>query len=214
MTKSYHSPRKSQMKPSSKRLMLWVVLVAVIFSIGLAIGLFRTPEPPEKTVVAATSELEVARDIVLYFASADGQTLVAENRRIQDCQEEEECMKEILNALISGSQSELVPVFPAQVVVRGVTVEDSLVNVDFSQDLINAHPGGTQSELLTIYSLADTLTVNFPHLRQVQILVEGVPAETLKGHVDLRQPINPDFSLVEEGVVPIGNVNDQPADRE
>jgi hypothetical protein len=29
--------------------------------------------------------------------------------------------------------------------------------------------------------------------------VEGTPVATLKGHVDLRQPINPDFSLVEEG---------------
>jgi hypothetical protein len=76
------------------------------------------------------------------------------------------------------------------------------VNVDFSQELISAHPGGTQSELLTIYGLADTLAVNFPHLRQMRVLVDGVPVATLKGHVDLRQPISPDFSLVEEGMAP------------
>ena len=107
-----------------------------------------------------------------------------------------------------------MPILPASVVLRGVTVVDSLVKIDFSQELIAAHPGGTQSELLTVYGLADTLTVNFPHLRQVQVLVEGAPVSTLKGHVDLRQPINPDFSLVEEGLAPVGDVTNLPAERD
>jgi len=50
--------------------------------------------------------------------------------------------------------------------------------------------------LLTVYALANTVAVNFPHLRQLRILVEGAAVETLKGHVDLRQPLVPDFSLV------------------
>jgi hypothetical protein len=50
--------------------------------------------------------------------------------------------------------------------------------------------------LLTVYALADTVAVNFPHLRQLRILIEGGAVETLKGHVDLRQPLAPDFSLI------------------
>jgi hypothetical protein len=104
-----------------------------------------------------------------------------------------------------------VPILPARVELRGVTIADSLVNIDFSRELIAAHPGGTQSELLTIYALVDTLAVNFPHLRQLQVLVEGSVVATLKGHVDLRQPINPDFSLVEEGLAPTGKMTNLPA---
>ena len=56
-------------------------------------------------------------------------------------------------------------------------------------------PGGSLPELLTIYGLADTIAENFPHLRQVRILVEGEPVATLKGHVDLREAVKADFSF-------------------
>lgn len=214
MTKSYHAPRKPQLKSMRNRLFLWAGLVAVVFSVGLAIGIFRSQEPPKEESVVVEPSVQATRDIVLYFASADGQTLVAESRRVKDCQLEDDCLRETLQQLIAGSQDGLVPVVPSQVTVRAVSVDGSQLSIDFSQEIISAHPGGTQSELLTIYALADTITVNFPHLKQIQVLVEGAPAETLKGHVDLRQPIYPDFSLVEEGLVPIGNVGEQPVSRE
>ena len=151
------------------------------------------------------------KEVVLYFASVDGQTLVAESRDIEECQQDEDCLRDTVRALISGPQGELAAILPGQVVLLDVTVEGSLVTVDFSQELISAHPGGTQSELLTIYGLADTLAVNFPHLRQMRVLVDGVPVPTLKGHVDLRQPINPDFGLVEKGGAPVGRLLSLPA---
>jgi spore germination protein GerM len=124
---------------------------------------------------------------------------------------EEDCLREMVQALIAGPQGDLAPILPEQVALRDLVVDGSLVSLDFSHELIAAHPGGTQSELLTTYGLADTLAVNFPHLRQMQILVEGTVAATLKGHVDLRQPISPDFSLVEEGLAPAGKMISLPA---
>jgi hypothetical protein len=90
-------------------------------------------------------------------------------------------------------------------------VEGSLVSLDFDAGFISGHPGGTQSELLTVYALANTLATNFPHLRQVRILVAGVPIETIKGHVDLRQPVTPDYSLVKEASAPAGDLSRVPA---
>jgi spore germination protein GerM len=214
MPKSYHAPRKSEQNPWRKRLLLFVALVALVFCIGLVVGYFKTRGISETAPVAIDASSPLPRDVVLYFASADGQTLVAETRTINECQRDEDCLRDTVEALISGPQDGLVPILPEQVVLRGLTVVDSLVNIDFSQELVDAHPGGTQSELLTIYGLADTLVVNFPHLRQVQVLVEGAPVATLKGHVDLRQPINPDFSLVEEGLAPTGKIISLPAGRD
>jgi len=206
MSKSYHQPRKSQQKSWRKRLTLFAVLVVLVFCVGLVVGYLKPRKAVQTGPVAVHTSSQLSREVVLYFAAIDGQTLVAETRTINECQSDEDCLREMIQVLISGPESDLAPILPAQVVLRGVTVVDSLVSLDFSQELIAAHPGGTQSELLTVYGLADTLAVNFPHLRQVQVLVEGAPVATLKGHVDLRQPISPDFSLVEEGLAPVGSL--------
>ena len=70
--------------------------------------------------------------------------------------------------------------------------------VDFSRDLQTKHPGGSGGELLTIYSIVDTLTTNFDQIHQVKILVEGSEVLTLAGHIDTRHPFRPRYSL--EGV--------------
>lgn len=213
MTKSHQNPRP-RLSSSRRRLLLWLILIVVVFSIGLTIGFFRTETPPPKKVVAPASVAEEARNVVLYFASTDGSSLVAESRDLKACEDDDECVLETVRELIAGpNDTTLIPVLPPQAAVNSVAVDGSLIKVDFSQELISAHPGGTQSELLTVYGLADTLSVNFPHIRQVEILVAGVPVETLKGHIDLRRPIVPDFSLVEEGAVPIGFTDDQPVER-
>ncbi|MCK4509413.1 MAG: GerMN domain-containing protein [Desulfuromonadales bacterium] len=214
MPKTNHKPSKFQRRPLRKRLILFGCLVVLVFSVGLLVGYFKTREAPRVEPVAMDTSAQLSRDVVLYFASADGQTLVAETRKINECQIDEDCLRDTVEALIAGPESGFAPILSTQVRLLGITVVDSLVTIDFSQEMIAAHPGGTQSELLTIYGLVDTLAVNFPHLRQAQFLVEGAPVSTLKGHVDLRQPINPDFTLVEEGLAPVGKMNSLPAGRE
>jgi len=198
-------------KPLGRRLIPWLILVVILFVIGLVVGTLQVGKAPEKAAPVADVPSQSAREVVLYFASGDAQTLVAESRQITGCELDEDCLRETVQALISGPSGDMVPILPSRTTLLNLTVVDSLVQVDFSRELIDAHPGGTQSELLTVYGLTDTLAVNFPHLRQVQILVEGTPVATLKGHVDLRQPVYPDFSLVEEGAAPIGRMSSLPA---
>lgn len=193
-------------KPIGKRLLPWAILVVIVFAVGLVIGTLTTRTSEQETRVAAGPAEQTLREIILYFASVDGQVLHAETARINECTLDEDCLRDTIQALIAGPQGDLVPILPAQTRLLGVNIEESLVKLDFSQDLISAHPGGTQSELLTVYGLADTLATNFPHLRSMQVLVDGTPVETLKGHVDLRQPVFPDFSFVEEGDAPIGRL--------
>lgn len=51
---------------------------------------------------------------------------------------------------------------------------------------------GTSTEALRVYGLVDTLAVNFPEVRSVQILVEGRQVETLLGHLDVSAPLPPE----------------------
>ena len=181
------------------------------FTIGLIIGTLQKDPAPETRPVTSQESPPGQREILLYFASLDGQALIAESREIRDCDTDEDCLKTIVQSLVAGPETELAPILPSQTTLLNVAILDNLVQLDFSQDLVAAHPGGTQSELLSVYGLVDTLTVNLPHLRQVRILIEGTAVPTLKGHVDLRQPLYPDFSFVEEGEAPIGRLDNLPA---
>lgn len=211
MPKSNYEPNNLKKRPYRKYLVIWGALAVLVFVVGLLVGYLKTTEAPQPLPAAVENPAVTTREVILYFASADGQSLIAETRDIAECQQDEDCLRDTVKALISGSQGEFAAILPAQVVLNDVSVEGSLVTVDFSPELISAHPGGTQSELLTVYGLANTFAVNYPHLRQMRVLVDGAPVATLKGHVDLRQPINPDFSLVEEGMVPVGRILSLPA---
>ena len=196
-----------QQKRLGRQLTPWLILVAIVFVVGLVIGTLQSEKAPEEAATVADVAPRAAREVILYFAAADGQTLLAEPRQIAGCELDEDCLAGTVQALIAGPACDMVPILPSRTTLLGLVVDGSLVQIDFSRELIDAHPGGTQSELLTVYGLADTLTANFPHLRQMQILVEGAPVTTLKGHVDLRRPIYTDFSFVEEGAAPIGRMN-------
>ncbi len=189
------------------RLVLWAFLI-ILVAFGILVArkyLATTPEAPVPAPAGQQAPKQL-REVILYFGAPDGTHLVPEAREIEDCLEETECIKGTVQALVNGPVGDLVPILPSHTVVRGVTVEDSTAVVDFSPSLISGHPGGSLSELLTVYGLADTLAADFPHIRQVRILVDGQPVDTLKGHMDLRQPVPADFSFTHppEGAAPEG----------
>jgi len=175
-----------------------LLLIAFLLILGVFGGLVarkylvRTPDQAV-TTPSQPERPAVLREVMLYFSTPDGRRLEAENREIEDCLDDTDCLRAILQALINGPVGDLVPVIPSRTQVRSVVVSDDLVTLDLSREFLSAHPGGSQSELLTVYALADTLAVNFPYVRQVRFLVEGEAIETIKGHVDLRAPVVADF---------------------
>jgi hypothetical protein len=203
---------------SKDRLVLWAFLI-ILVAFGILVArkyLATTPEAPV-SVPQGQQEPKQLREVILYFGAPDGIYLVPEAREIEDCLEEAECIDGTVQALVNGPVGDLVPILPSHTVVRNVTVEDTTAVLDFSPDFISGHPGGSLSELLTVYGLADTLAANFPHIRQVRILVDGQPVDTLKGHVDLRRPVPADFGFThppsgepqEGGQTPGGGVQPQ-----
>ncbi|GAB4178182.1 MAG: hypothetical protein Kow00100_20210 [Geothermobacteraceae bacterium] len=182
---------------------LWPVLI-LVGVLAAAAGLWsrRALQPTEAPLAQAPTEPQPAleeRDVLLYFAAADGLTLGSVSAQVSGCNEDVDCMRGLLALLAAGppaGRDDLAPVLPAGTRVLEVGLDEDVALVDFSRELVAAHPGGSRSELLTAYAVADTLAVNFPWLRQVRIKVEGVPVDTLKGHVDLRLPVTPDFRLV------------------
>ena len=171
-----------------------VTVVGVLIGYG-ASWLTREPEVVvEQAPVAVVEELP-SREVQLYFTARQGDFLIPERADIPGCEEDAECIRSLVTSLLRGSQEENLPVLPGEAEVLGVEVENDLVRINFSRKLADLHPGGSLSELLSVYSVANSVSDNFPYLRQVQFLIEGEARQTLKGHVRIDQPIYADFSF-------------------
>jgi spore germination protein GerM len=182
--------------PRKEHVLVFVLLVALTV-FGVLVGRkywFGAPPAPSET--AAVEEPSVIREVRLYFGSADAMYLVAETRELKDCPDDQACLQKTVQALVEGPKSDLVPIMPPRTRIRNITEQGGVASIDFSREFVAGHPGGSVSELLTVYGLSDTLADNFPHVRKVRILVEGQPVSTLKGHVDLSRPIAADFRFV------------------
>lgn len=176
-----------------RNLLLAASLVALlVVAVLLGRSHLSPPAPPPAPPMA--EEPRPTREILLYFGTQDGSHLTTETRQIDFCTSEEECLRATVQALIRGPQGDLVAIMPPQAELLAISTEQATATVDFSRALIGHHPGGSLSELFTVFGLTNTLVVNFPHIRQVRLLVEGQTVETLKGHVDLREPLSADFS--------------------
>ncbi len=177
------------------------VLVTAFLLLALFLGLlvFRKYEgaktsPPVPAAPAQAGFLNVT----LFFASVAGDRLVREGREIEPCVELSGCLEAILEELINGPVGDLAPVLPLTGMFNSVKLNGNLAVVDFAQELLDALPSGSNSEHLAAYAVVNSLALNFPQIQQVLFTVDGRSLETLKGHLDMRTSLAPDFLLERE----------------
>jgi len=142
------------------------------------------------------------REIVLYFAGADGASLVPEKRRIDIVPSAVENCRAALRELIAGPSRLHFPVLPGTAKVRALyLLDDGELVIDFSGEIQpdTAALRSATLEALMVYAIVNTVTQ--PELRgehakgarRVRFLVEGSPPrETFPAHLDLSAPIAPD----------------------
>lgn len=131
----------------------------------------------------------------LFFASPDGAGLVREGREIEPCGDSAKCVESVVGELINGPMGDLAPTLPAATSIHAVQLNGDLAQIDLGEEMIKGLPGGSDAEMTAVYSIVDSIAVNFPRIKQVKLLVNGKTVETLKGHIDLSKPLAPDFSL-------------------
>jgi len=177
-------------------MLLFIILAVGMVTTGCGNDVTPPLEEPLQDEEEAAPEQPTKPDeekAALYFANADADQLVKEIREIKASGAETK--KAILEELIEGPQNpELVRTIPEDVKVLDVTVEDGIAAVNFSEELRSSHWGGSTGEILTIYSIVNTLA-ELPDVEQVEFLIEGQEIETLMGHMDLSGAIHPDWDL-------------------
>jgi spore germination protein GerM len=126
----------------------------------------------------------------LFYVAEDGSRLVGVDREVPYGEGPVEQARRLMDTLVEPIEKPLLQSIPADTKLRTLFItETGDAYVDFSAELSSKHPGGSLSELLTVYAIVDTLTVNLPAIVRVQILVDGKEVDTLAGHVDLRRPL-------------------------
>ncbi len=103
-----------------------------------------------------------------------------------------------LQALIAGPP-EAGPLFlrlPVQTKVLESTVKDGFCTANLSKEILDLNVGaGGEAGVLS--SIVNTLALwKYPPTTHVQILVEGKKLETLAGHVDITEPLEPSWDSV------------------
>ena len=150
---------------------------------------------------AAAAEEEAARverriNVKLFLQAPDRTGLAIEERAVTFSSDLAGQVRAVVEELIQGSKSGLQPTLAPQTRVLEVFVSPrGVAYVDVSKEAA-VGTGGSLEELLSVYSIVNSLTANFPAIKRVQILVEDKPATTLAGHIDLTHPLPPDMTLL------------------
>jgi spore germination protein GerM len=133
----------------------------------------------------------------LYFSDRENSFLIAENRHILNQDDPIALGTQIMHALLMGPQKALARTIPEKTKLKAFyLVPDNIAFVDLSVEIMDDHPGGAKSELLTIYSIVNSLILNIPEIEAVKLLIDGRETSTLAGHIDLRSPFKANMMLI------------------
>ncbi len=150
--------------------------------------------PPAAGMETAALQKQVVH---LYFGGSQGRFLRAEQRIVEQPEDAVLIGRQIVEALIQGSTEGGGRTLPPDARLRSFFItDDSTAYVDFEAAAFDHHPRGVGTELLSIYSIVNTLVLNVEAIRSVKILLGGQEAATLAGHVDLSHTFKADMLWV------------------
>jgi spore germination protein GerM len=162
----------------------------------------RDPEPAagagldvDTAPAAPAGERRIS--VRLYFEAPDTGGLLPEERQVPLSGDLARQLHTVLEELARGSTTGLLPTLPPQTKVLEVFVSArGIAYLDFSPEVRQGVAGGSRAELLAVYSIVNSVAVNFPAVKKVQILVDDRPVPTLAGHIDLSRPLPPDLTFL------------------
>jgi len=134
----------------------------------------------------------------LFFGAADGFGLVGVEHEVPLAEPAVAQARAIVEAQLTAEPPPpFVPALPKDVKLRAVYMADSGdVFIDLDGQALRAGAQGSLEELMAVYALVNAVTVNLPTVGRVQLLLDGREADTLAGHVDLRQPLRKNEGLI------------------
>jgi germination protein M len=148
-----------------------------------------TPAPVSGTPrPGASAPVETVR-VTLFFSDSNEGKLHPEERDIAKPAEPGAFLRTLFEELARGpTRPGLIGVLPPRIQLRnGFLMPSGEVVLDLAVD--SGLSFGSADELSLVSTLVDTMLQNVANTQRVRILVNGEPAESLGGHVDLTRPM-------------------------
>lgn len=175
------------------RRVFWILAAAVVSLALLAWALFG----PGRQVITRQDVIEgdtlptptpaPEQRVMLLFAGSDGM-LHPELRSVPLPAETHERVRMVVHEVLAGPTGDLNPVVPWAAELGAVFIDhEGTAFID-----LTAPPeplAGSHTELILAYGLVDSILLNCPELRSVQILFGGHEIPTLTGHIDFSRPL-------------------------
>lgn len=177
--------------PEPKWLAVGAAALAVVGLVAWVAAKSGTGATDGEPASRGALETDADSTVRLLYPNGAGR-LGAEERALAATGERAERVRAIVAAYLEGPDTAgLFRAFPEGVEVGPVLLKpDGTVYLDL---LSTDHPAppaaGSHQELLTVYSLVNTLLVNEPSLNRVVVLWNGRQRDTLAGHIDLTHPL-------------------------
>ncbi len=178
---------------------LYVVTVTGLFVtvLGLAAiwyyfnyGAVPLPNVPSPQKLLSQRNILGPNQVMLYY-TRDGKTLTGTIAELDaGVVTPTDRARAILSSLLEGRMAlGLRSPIPAGTKLLSVFVTDGLIIINLSKEFVNNLMGDGEAELVAVYSLVNSLLFNIEGVDGVQILIEGERVPTLRGLVDLDQPL-------------------------
>ncbi len=189
--------------PSGRRKRINISLLIPFLVIALVFGVLIWQKYRASRAVPPKPHLQQpsgARTAVLFFV-ADGSRLAREARELEPCNETAACVKNLLDELFNGPVGELDEALPEGAAFNTVQVAGDMAVIDLNRSFADDLPSGSSAEMLAVYSIVDTVCANFPHIARVRLTIDGA-AEARLRHLDLAEPLTPDYTLESGPIAP------------
>lgn len=190
--------RKLRIEVTAARIFLLTAVACLLFvEPGGAVEIGRPAAPSSRTRPDGDPSRVGPVPVHLYFGSPGGSHLISETRIISNTDDPVQVARSILEALISGPRNDLTRTVPAAAQLRAIFITtENVCIVDFSPDIRDRHPGGCNGEMLTVYSIVNSLIMNIPSIKQVKFLIDGNDIESLSGHMSMQNSIPANMLII------------------
>lgn len=138
----------------------------------------------------------VSSVVHLYFADRRFLHLTSEMRKIAHRPTSACLGKKIVQALIKGPKQDLFPALPLALELTAFYMDGQTAYVDLKKAGLGRLTPGCWAEALAVYSLVNSLVLNIPEIRSVQILLDGETADSFAGHFDIQFPLKANMLMV------------------
>jgi spore germination protein GerM len=190
----------------NRPIVVGILLFVIVFG-GFLFLLKKRPVEQAKTTTSTVPTKSSQRsepptnqrriNVKLFFSTPGSGMLQPEDRFIVYHETLHDQAFEVLKELTAGPKSDLVKTVPDGTEARDLFItKEGVAYADFSAALSANHQGGSLAEMNTVFSIVNSLILNFPEIKKVQILIEDRAVDTLNGHMDLSRPLRADPTLI------------------